>query len=108
MVIIMKTENVSLIVPKITRILSVVESPFNNVIENILGNYREIYKCTLTLFRMGLFGAAHGWGGGGLFAPPLPKIRQTYPTIMTLGTVIPFPRKIQKMYKSRDTSLELC
>ena len=37
-VIIMKTENVSLSVPKITRILSVVESPFNNVIENILGN----------------------------------------------------------------------
>ena len=22
----------------------------------------------LTLFRMGFFGAAHGWGGGGLFA----------------------------------------
>ena len=24
----------------------------------------------LTLFRMGFFGAAHGWGGVGPFAPP--------------------------------------
>ena len=24
----------------------------------------------LTLFRMGLFGAAHGWGGGAKKAPP--------------------------------------
>ena len=24
---------------------------------------------TLALFRMGFFGAAHGWGGGGLFCP---------------------------------------
>ena len=60
----------------------------------------------LTLFRMGFFGAAHGWGGG-LFGP-LPKIRHTYPTMMKLGTVIPYPRKIQKMYKSRDTFLEFC
>ena len=56
---------------------------------------------------MGFFGAAHGWGGGA-FWPPLPKIRHTYFTMMKLGTVIPYPRKIQKMYKSRDTSLEFC
>ena len=30
----------------------------------------------LTLFRMGFFGAAHGWGGGGgLFAPPPPSLK---------------------------------
>ena len=46
--------------------------------------------------------------GGGFFWPPLPKIRFTYPTMMKLGTVIPYLRKIQKMYKSRDTSLEFC
>ena len=51
---------------------------------------------------MGFFGAAHGWGGGGFFL----KIRHTYPTMMKLGTDIPYLRKIQKMHKSRDTSLE--
>ena len=45
----------------------------------------------LTLFRKGFFGAAH-----------------TYPTMVKLGTVIPYLRKIQKMYESRDTSLEFC
>ena len=60
---------------------------------------------SLTLFRMGFFGAAHGWGS---FWPPLPKIRYTYPTMMKLGTIIPYLRKIQKMYKSRATSLEFC
>ena len=44
----------------------------------------------LTLFRMGIFGAAHGWGeGGGVKWTPLPKICHTYPTMMKLGTVIP-------------------
>ena len=51
---------------------------------------------------MGFFGAAHGCGGG------LPKIRHTYPTMMKLGTVITYQRKVQEMYKSRDTFLEFC
>ena len=55
---------------------------------------------------MGFFGAAHGWGGA--FLAPLPKIRHTYPTIMKPGTVIPYLRKIQEMYKSRETSLAFC
>ena len=46
--------------------------------------------------------------GGGLFGPPLSKIRHTYPTMMKLGTVIPYLRKIQKMYKSRDTYFDSC
>ena len=62
----------------------------------------------LTLFRMGFFGAAHGLGGGLAFWPPLPKICHTYPTVMKLGTVTPYRRKIQKMYKSRDMFLEFC
>ena len=45
-------------------------------------------------------------GGRGLFGPPLPKICHTYPTMMKLGTAIPYLRKIQKIYKSRDTSFE--
>ena len=63
---------------------------------------------TLALFRMGFFGAAHGLGRGGAFWPQLIKIRYTYPAMMKLGTVIPYLRKIQKMYKSRDASLEFC
>ena len=42
-----------------------------------------------------------GWGGGK--KAPLPKICHTYPTMMKLGTVIPYLKKIQKIYESRDT-----
>ena len=59
----------------------------------------------LTLFRMGFFGTAHRWGGGAAFWAPLPKIRHTYRTMMKLGTVIPYLRNIQKMYKSLTHSL---
>ena len=34
-----------------------------------------------------------------------PKICHTYLTMMKLGTVIPYLKKIQKIYKSRDTPL---
>ena len=62
----------------------------------------------LTLFRMGFFGAAHGWWGWGGGKVPLPKFCHTYPTMMKLDTVIPYPKKIQKIYESRDTPLEFC
>ena len=48
---------------------------------------------------MGFSGAAHGWGGGG---------EQKALTMMKLGTVIPYPKKIEKIYESRDTPLEFC
>ena len=32
-----------------------------------------------------------------------PKICHTYPTMVKLGTVIPYPKKIQKIYESRNT-----
>ena len=32
------------------------------------------------------------------------KICHTYPTTMKLGTIIPYPKKIQKRYESRDTT----
>ena len=50
---------------------------------------------------MGIFGTAHGWGVGK--ESSLPKICHTYPTMMKLGTVIPYLKKIQKIYESRDT-----
>ena len=49
---------------------------------------------------MGLFGAGHECvgGGGERQKGPRPKICDTYPEMMKLGTVIPHLKKIQKMY----------
>ena len=38
---------------------------------------------------------------------PLPKTCHTYPAMMKLGTAIPYLNKIQKIFKSRYTLLEL-
>ena len=63
----------------------------------------------LTLFRMDFFGASHRWvGDGGGKGSPLPKICHTYPEMMKLGTVIPYLRRICKIYESRDNPLEFC
>ena len=51
-------------------------------------------------------GAANGWGGA--FLAPFPKICHTYPTMMKLGTVIPYLKKFQKLYRSHDTPLGFC
>ena len=70
--------------------------------------FEKLYTI-LTLLMMGLFfffGATHGLGGPK--RPLFPKICLTYPTMMTLSTAIPYPKKIQKIYKSRDTPLEFC
>ena len=56
---------------------------------------------------MGIFWAAHRWGGGAK-RPPLPNICHTYPTMMKFGTVIPNLRDIQKIHKSRDTPPNFC
>ena len=47
-------------------------------------------------------------GGEGQKDPPFPKICHTYPTMMKLGTVKSYLKKIQKIYQSRDTSYEFC
>ena len=60
----------------------------------------------LTLFRMGIFGALHVWGGAK--KATLTKMCHTYLAITKLDTVIPDLRKIPKIYKSRDTSLKFC
>ena len=51
---------------------------------------------------MDLFGAAHEWNC------PLTKIKYAYLTMMKLGTAILYPKKIQEIFKSRDTPLEFC
>ena len=56
----------------------------------------------------------HFWGcskmgvGGGGKKSPLLKICHTYPAMMKLSTVIPYLKKIPKLYKSRDTPPEFC
>ena len=47
-------------------------------------------------------------GGGGGKKAPFPKICHTYPTMMQLGEVIPYLKKIRKVYEARDTILEFC
>ena len=46
------------------------------------------------------------WGEGK--KAPLLKICHTYLTMMTLGTVIPYPKRIQEIYESRETPFEFC
>ena len=55
---------------------------------------------------MGLFRTAYRWGREKRSS--VPKICYTYSTMMKLGTVIPYLKKTQKSYESRDTPLEFC
>ena len=63
-------------------------------------------KCSFNPIRHELFLGCSRMEGAKSF--PLPKICHTYPTMMKLGTVIPYLKKIQKIYESRDTPLEFC
>ena len=65
-------------------------------VHSISNNNRDINSIQDGLFR----GCSRmGVGKKG----PLPKICHTYPTMMKLATVIPYLKKIQKIYESRDT-----
>ena len=57
---------------------------------------------------MGFFGVVHGWGRGQKAKSPLPKICQIYPTMMELFTLIPYLKKIQKLFESREAPLQFC
>ena len=85
-------------------ILALCETHLDDSIDS--GNFSVRGYIPLTLFRMGIFGAAHEWGGGK--KAPLPKICHVYPTMMKLGTVIPYLKKIQEKYESRDTRSDFC
>ena len=54
---------------------------------------------------MGLFGAAHGWRGEKAGSP---NTHHAYPTMLKLATIIPYLKKIQKIYKERDTPIDFC
>ena len=63
-----------------------------------------------------LFWPYSGWeflgllvdGGGAKRSARLAKIFHRYPTMMKLGTVIPYLKKTQKIYESRETTPDLC
>ena len=55
--------------------------------------------CILTLFRMGLFSVASGWGNQNL--PCISYSDEIWHTYT-------LPKKDQKIYKTRDISLEFC
>ena len=54
---------------------------------------------------MGLYEAAHVLGEQ---KGSLPKIFHTYLIMTKLDTVIPYLTKIQRIYKSRDRTLQFC
>ena len=55
-----------------------------------------------------IFRGCSWMGETSLPPPPFLKIGHTYPTMIKLGTVIPYLRKIQKMHKSGDAPLDFC
>ena len=59
----------------------------------------------LNLMQDGLFRGCSRMGGG---RPHVPKICHTYPTMMKLGILILYAKKIQKIYESCDTAPEFC
>ena len=70
---------------------------------------KKLQSTTLNAIQDGYFwGFSRKVGEGGRKKSPLPKICLTYPAIMKIGTVLTYPKKIQKLYESRDTALEFC
>ena len=68
-----------------------------------------LLKGIFPLFRMWFFEAPHGWVGARKApALSLPNICHIYSAMMKPGTVITYLTKIQKLYESRHTPLELC
>ena len=80
--------------------------------KNLTQMKRSTKVSCLTLYKQSLNpiqdGPFRGCSRMGSKRPPNRKICHTYPTMMKLGTVIPYLKRIQKIYESCDTSLEFC
>ena len=82
---------------------------------SVFNQGRSIHKQLtrkLILFRWAFSGLLTDvCGGGGVVRkapPPLPKICHIYPTMMKLGTVIPYLTNIKKIYEPPNTPPEFC
>ena len=75
-------------------------------IRRVNQSIKKIFLKVLNPIQDGLFRGCSRMGGDK--KAPLPKIHHTYSAMMKLGTVIPYLKKIQKIYESRDTPLEFC
>ena len=65
-----------------------------------------MYNLTFNPIQNGLFRGCSRMGEATKSPSSLKSV--THITMMTLGTVIPYLKKIQKIYESRDTSHESC
>ena len=109
MVVVDKKERSCKIIDFAVPVDSRIEEKEKDKIEKYQDLERELQKIwKVNPIQDGRFWDCSRIGGGGAFWPPFPKICHTYTTIMKPGTVIHYLRKIQKMYKSRDTSLDFC
>ena len=63
------------------------------------------YLSLLAVFRICIFGTAHRMGCQKVL---LHKMCHTYSAMIKLGAVIPYLKKIQQIYESRDTPLVFC
>ena len=77
----------------------------NNTTWNSLTNIFSVNHIQIGSSHWVFFGAAHGLGCKNA---RLPKIYHTYPTMMKFSTVMPYLKKIQNIYKSRDTPIKFC
>ena len=68
------------------------------------GQYRPEQNSGYKHFSRSVFSGLLLDGGGGTTSLK----SDTHPTKVNLGTVIPYLKKIQKTYESRDTRLEFC
>ena len=78
--------------------------------ENLRDMYFSLHKLTVYYFRYHFDSIQESCSRmeAGAKRSPLAKICHTYPAMMKLGTVIPYLRKIQKIYESRDTTICFC
>ena len=80
-----------------------VDSPYTYIDHHVF-----FYKPGINPIQDGHFRGCSRMGRGQKKPSSLPKICHTYPTIMKIGTVMPYLKKMQKIYGTRDIRLDFC
>ena len=88
----------------IINIIIVIDPAFGRVFKIFIVFFIH-HKFFVNPIQDGLFRGCSWVGRGGAKRLALPKICHTYPTMMKLGTVIPYPKKIQTIYQTRENTL---